>query len=60
MKTLKARAIETYVRFWKADEGQGYVEYLFIIGFVAVAAGLGLAALGLNINSAFNTLAGKV
>ena len=60
MKTLKTRAIEAYVRLWKANEGQGYVEYIFIIGLVAVAAAVGLAALGTNINGAFSTLSGKV
>ena len=60
MQTLKARAIETYMRLWKANEGQGYVEYLFIIGFVAVAAAVGLGILGTNINAAFNALAGQV
>ncbi len=57
---LKHHVVRLYCKVREANEGQGYVEYLFIIGFVALAAALGLAALGLNINAAFNTLAGQV
>ncbi len=60
MRTLKDRIERGYLRLRERCEGQGYVEYIFIIAFVALAAVLGLTALGVNINSAFNALSGKV
>ncbi len=60
MRTFKERLVERYLRLRETKAGQGYVEYIFIIAFVALAAVLGLTALGVNINSAFNALSGKV
>ncbi len=60
MQRFKDRMQRGYLRLRERCEGQGYVEYIFIIAFVALAAIAGLTALGVNINSAFNTLSGKV
>ena len=57
---LKHHVVRLCLKVREASEGQGYVEYLFIIGFVAVAAAVGLGVLGTNINAAFNALAGQV
>lgn len=42
------------------EEGQGLVEYALIIVFVALVAIAGLTLLGGNINTMFNSLAGKI
>ncbi len=60
MKAFREQLMERYVRLRESKAGQGYVEYIFIIAFVALAAVLGLTALGVNINSAFSALAGQV
>ena len=60
MKVFEKPIVKVLTRLREAKEGQGYVEYIFIIGLVALAAVLGLTALGVNINGAFSTLSGQV
>ena len=45
-------------RHLRADEcGQGLVEYLMVLAFVAFSAGAGMTTLASGLNSAFSTIA---
>lgn len=46
--------------FRSHEKGQGMVEYTLIIAFIALAVILALTAMGLNLNSFFNSASSKL
>jgi pilus assembly protein Flp/PilA len=48
------------VRFVRNDEGQDLIEYVLIGTLVSIAVVLGAGALGTNLNTWYNNLAGWV
>ena len=49
-----------FVRFAKDESGATAIEYALIASLIAVGIIVGATALGTSINSAFNTLAGRM
>jgi Flp pilus assembly pilin Flp len=47
-------------RFMHDDQGQDLIEYVLLGSFVAIAALAGASALGTNLNTWYDTLAGWV
>jgi Flp pilus assembly pilin Flp len=60
MDQLKSRLLSAYVRTREGQEGQGFVEYLMIIGIVALGLAVALAAFRGQISSALSTIGGGV
>ena len=65
MKALRNAVNEALFRLCaagvaKTEEGQGLVEYGLVLTFVAVAAIVGLTALGSDINGFFEALPAKL
>lgn len=52
--------MEMIKRFWKGEEAIETMEFALIGGLVAVAAILGMTALGTNLQTWFAALAGKI
>ena len=48
------------VRLVKEEEGQDLIEYALLATLVALAAAVGATALGTNLNTWYNTTAGRV
>ena len=53
MKNLMAR-------FVREEEGQDLVEYLFLVGFIALLVIVGLKAFSTAVNTQFSTISGSV
>ncbi len=49
-----------FSRFVREEEGQDLIEYALLATFVALLAAVGANALGTNLNTWYNTVAGKV
>jgi pilus assembly protein Flp/PilA len=47
-------------RFVREEEGQDLIEYALLATLIALVAGVGAAALGTNLNTWYNNMAGKV
>ena len=47
-------------RFIREEEGQDLIEYALLATLIALAAGVGAALLGTNLNTWYNNRAGKV
>ena len=47
-------------RFVREEEGQDLIEYALLATLIALAAGVGAALLGTNLNTWYNNMAGKV
>ena len=43
-------------RIWKDQSGQGLVEYVFIIAFLALAATAGMSSVATAVNSSFTRI----
>ena len=59
MKNLIAKLQVAYMNL-KSDEGQDLVEYALLIALIAFACTAGMSTLATSINSAFNSIAGKL
>ena len=59
MKNLIAK-LHIAIMNLKNDEGQDLVEYALLVALIAFAATAGMNTLASSINSAFNTIAGKL
>ncbi len=60
MERLKDRIVGRYLRIREARKGQGYTEYVILLALIAIAAYLAVKALGNNVSTAFNNVAGSV
>lgn len=49
-----------FARFVREEDGQDLIEYALLATFVALLAAVGANALGTNLNTWYNTVAGKV
>jgi Flp pilus assembly pilin Flp len=49
-----------FARFIRDDQGQDLIEYALLGSFVALAAAVGATTLGGNLNTWYNTVAGRV
>ena len=58
MESIQRRVVSAYLRM--VECGQGYTEYALILATIAIAAIVALQALGTNISTALNDVAGKV
>lgn len=52
--------MEKLIRFFKDEEGATMVEYGLMVALIAVVAMVGAGVLGINVNTVFNTIAGKI
>lgn len=52
--------MKNIVRFFKDEEGVTAIEYGLLAALIALAIIIGATALGTNLNSLFNYIAGKV
>jgi pilus assembly protein Flp/PilA len=52
--------VNTLSRLHREEEGQGMIEYMLIIVFVALAATVGMSSLATAINSAFTAIGVKL
>jgi pilus assembly protein Flp/PilA len=59
MKNLIAK-LHLAIMNLKSDEGQDLVEYALLIALIAFACTAGMGTLANSINSAFNSIAGKL
>jgi Flp pilus assembly pilin Flp len=59
MESIQRRVVSAYLRMVEVN-GQGYTEYALILATIAIAAIVALQALGTNISTALNDVAGKV
>lgn len=48
------------VRFVREEEGQDLVEYIFLVGFIALLVIVGLTTFSTAVNTQFNTVSGSV
>ncbi len=60
MERLKDRIVGTYLRIREARKGQGYTEYVILLALIAIAAYAAVKALGANVSTAMNNVAGSV
>ena len=60
MNTLKMSLLKAYVRARDNNQGQGFVEYLFIIGLVALGLSAALIAFRGQISTALSTVGAGV
>ncbi len=60
MERLKDRVLKGYVRIREGREGQGFVEYLMIVGLVGIALTAALIAFRNQISSALSTVGAGV
>ena len=60
MEALKDRVLRSYVRVRENQEGQGFVEYIMIVGLVGIALVAALIAFRDQISSALSTVGAGV
>ena len=60
MESVKLRMMESCVRFLNRREGQGFVEYLFIIGLVGLGLTAALIAFRGQLSTALSTVGAGV
>jgi hypothetical protein len=60
MSRLKMTLLSTYVRARESNKGQGFVEYLMIIGLVALGLSAALIAFRGQISTALSTVGSGV
>ena len=60
MERLKDRVLRSYVRVRENQEGQGFVEYIMIVGLVGIALTAALIAFRGQISSALSTVGAGV
>jgi Flp pilus assembly pilin Flp len=56
MERLKNRVLRSYVRIREGSEGQGFVEYLMIVGLVGIALTAALIAFRGQISNALSSV----
>jgi hypothetical protein len=60
VKALKNRVLKWYVNIREASEGQGFVEYLMIVGLVGIGLTVALIAFRGQISTALSTVGAGV
>jgi Flp pilus assembly pilin Flp len=60
MNRLNSRLLSTYLRARESEKGQGFVEYLMIIGLVALGLSAALIAFRGQISTALSTVGAGV
>ncbi len=60
MESLKDRMVRTYLRIREAGKGQGYTEYVILLGLIAIVAYEAVDLLGDNVERAMRHVGNSV
>ena len=60
MEQLKSRLLSAYVRTREGRKGQGFVEYILIIGLVGLGLSAALIAFRQQLSTALSTIGGGI